>query len=94
MGGIDRLDQIRAEVNYQNKEQRLNLKILLFIMDLCCYQAHCFHQKIKPNAASVGIREFKCRIDFAMASNEDRSNKSKEILKKRNEILKKRNSNE
>ena len=26
IGGIDRLDQIRAAVNYQNKEQRLDLK--------------------------------------------------------------------
>ena len=47
------------------KEQRLDFKIFLFLIDLCICNVYCFHEKIfKGNNDKLYIWEFKCRILF------------------------------
>ena len=51
------------------KELRLDLKIFLFLIDLCVCNSYCFHEQIRDREEpKICIREFKRRIAYNLAS--------------------------
>ena len=83
MSGIDRIDQLIATYSYIGREIRLNYKILLYVIDLCIYNAFSLQKQLE-NSDKINVREFKRRVLVSMLESNE---KSEEQCEKREENL-------
>ena len=71
------------------KREKLDLKIFLFVINLCIPDSYAFNKKIKDeNIISIDIRKFRCQIAFNLILNSaDKLKNNNKIINKQKYIL-------